>query len=135
MKTSAAQWAASMTAPTDDDLAQAETVVDKLAQEQAAKLVAEERAKQEALTRVEQLTAVIHRAEQRARAMDLTIAEKSERLAAAEAQGGATAPVDVSDGAAAEGGDGGPERIGAPIPSERPIQLGSGFARRVNKVA
>ena len=80
MKTAAVQWVASMTAPTDDDLARAEPVVDKLAQEQAAKLVAEERAKQEALTRVEQLTAVIHRAEQRARAMDLTIAEKSERL-------------------------------------------------------
>ena len=57
----------------------------RLAQEQAARAAAEERAKQES-QRLEQLTSVLQRAEQRARAMDLTIAEKSQRLSAAEAQ-------------------------------------------------
>ena len=106
MKSTALRWATSMVAPIDDDVAEhvkdsraqehavtatetaraaAEETAQKLSQEQAARASAEERANQEAL-RVEKLTSVIQRAEQRARAMDATIAEKSQRLAAAEAQ-------------------------------------------------
>lgn len=106
-KVAALRWVGSM-APPIDDLTKAERTADTraeeptmapavsvpmaakraahtLAQEQAARMAAEERAKQEAL-RVESLTAVLQRAEQRARTMDLAIAEKSQRLAAAEAQ-------------------------------------------------
>jgi len=70
--------------------------------EQSARAEAEERAHQEARQR-EQLSIVLQRAEQRARAMDLTIAEKSQRLAAAEAQlSWLVLGADVSSGAVGE---------------------------------
>ena len=81
-KEASARWAASISGPTAEEQAAAS---EALVAEQTAHAEAEERANQEAHRR-EQLSIVLQRAEQRARAMDLTIAEKSQRLAVAEAQ-------------------------------------------------
>ena len=71
---------------------------------------------------------------------DPKAAEKEAAKAAAEAA--AKAATDAKEDGGGEGGEGSEGEAAddvirpvAPVPSERPIQIGQGFARRVNKVA